>query len=314
MTNKEEYRLFCESEKNNMPIYSQYWWMEAVCAEKSWDVLLVRNNRQEIIASLPYLFDEKVILKYVQMPVLTQTNGIYIKKGEEQRKDSITADLQSQIERLNLDVFYQNFPASPVDKDKFKEKGYTIKERTSYIIENTPDIIDLFKSLDQSKQRQIKKAQRNNLRLYRDKMTVEQFYAYHDHLLSKRGMRNQIPQIIFTRLAKKALERNQGCIWSIEGEDGETQSALFMVWDGQKAYYLVPANDRDYSTTGAPTMLTWEAIKWTMQKGKTFDFEGSMIPSIAKNYSQFGSTPTSYHQLVKTFSITGKIWAKIKLR
>ena len=44
MTNKDIYKFICEKEKS-IPIFSQYWWMQAVCPAGDWDVYLVGNGK-----------------------------------------------------------------------------------------------------------------------------------------------------------------------------------------------------------------------------------------------------------------------------
>jgi len=40
LIDKELYREFCKVE-DNIPIFSKDWWMDAVCGEDKWDVILI---------------------------------------------------------------------------------------------------------------------------------------------------------------------------------------------------------------------------------------------------------------------------------
>jgi len=51
MTNKDKYSQFC-AEHRDIPIFSQPWWLDAVCSD-SWDVILIERNNK-IIAFLSY--------------------------------------------------------------------------------------------------------------------------------------------------------------------------------------------------------------------------------------------------------------------
>ena len=44
MTNKEKYYTFCDIEKT-IPIFSQAWWLDAVCGD-DWDVCLVEKGNE----------------------------------------------------------------------------------------------------------------------------------------------------------------------------------------------------------------------------------------------------------------------------
>ena len=43
MSNKDKYRLLCNTEKN-IPIFSHDWWLDTVCGERKWDVLLIEQK------------------------------------------------------------------------------------------------------------------------------------------------------------------------------------------------------------------------------------------------------------------------------
>ena len=43
MTDKEQYREFCANEPS-VPIFSSDWWLDCVCGENKWDVLLYKNK------------------------------------------------------------------------------------------------------------------------------------------------------------------------------------------------------------------------------------------------------------------------------
>ncbi|NLM49160.1 MAG: hypothetical protein GX198_10280 [Epulopiscium sp.] len=66
MTNKEKYRELCSINKD-IPIFSRDWWMDAVCGQDNWDVLLVESDG-EIIASLPYYIKKRWNLRYITQP------------------------------------------------------------------------------------------------------------------------------------------------------------------------------------------------------------------------------------------------------
>lgn len=76
-TNKQKYREFCKIEIN-IPIFSQDWWLDAVCGENNWDVAIVERGG-EIWATMPYYVKKKWGFTIITMPPLTQKLGPYIK-------------------------------------------------------------------------------------------------------------------------------------------------------------------------------------------------------------------------------------------
>lgn len=316
MTNKEEYKRICEETGNSIPIYSQYWWMEAVCTGKEWDVLIARSANGTVVATLPYLLGSKWGQRYIVMPPLTQTNGIhyfYSEIKDEREKlefEKKAANLIiDQIKGLKVALFLQNFEPSFTNWLPFCWNGYRETTRYTYQITDTKNADAVFANFSAAKQRQIRKAERNGLQLRINALRPKEFFTYHQQVLAKQGKQEEIGENAFLALANAAISSGRGAILSIESQDGTLQAALFMVWDTTTAYYLVPANDRDFSTTGAATLLVWEAIKMASQKNLRFDFEGSMSESIENSYNQFGSEQTSYMQLWKANNLLAKIWS-----
>lgn len=314
MSNKEEYLQICNN-STNIPIYSQHWWMEAVCVGKKWDVIIAKDEQGKVTATLPYLTGSKLGQRYILMPPLTQTNGIcyhYPKEMSERERLEFEKKwgkaVIDQICQLEADLFIQNFAPAFTNWLPFYWAGYHQTTRYTYRIENIKNLEEVFGQFSSAKQRQIRKGERNGLCVKENKLTPAQFYQYHKQLHESRNEKEEIGEAVFISLAESAIKRHQGAILSVEGASGETQSALFMVWDNHSAYYLVPANNREYSQTGAPTLLVWEAIKKASATSTAFDFEGSMEESIENSYNQFGSKQTAYSEISKTNSIIARFW------
>ena len=83
MGNKEKYRIFCKLEKD-IPIFSKDWWLDSVCGENYWDVVLVEKEG-EIVASMPYFYIRKYRFDLLVSPPLTQNLGPYLKYPDNQK-------------------------------------------------------------------------------------------------------------------------------------------------------------------------------------------------------------------------------------
>jgi hypothetical protein len=86
MTRKEKYKEFRE-QNSNIPIFSQPWWLDAVCEDGKWDVAIVEKGGQKW-ATMPYCLRKRYGFTFITMPKLTQTLGPYIKypKGQKYYK------------------------------------------------------------------------------------------------------------------------------------------------------------------------------------------------------------------------------------
>lgn len=293
MTNKEKYFLLCER-YNDMPIFMQAWWMSGVCAGKQWDVLLSYDTTGEIRAALPYLTGKRLGMRYIIMPQQTQIGGVWLRpdiRGSHADEQAVCTDFCTQLQDLHLAYYYQQFPIGSPLPALMKQNGFTVKERITYRINDLTDLDSVIARFSKNKKRQLQKA----LSLHADStLGAEDFYKFHTHCLAERKKQISYTREFFLVMYKKATERNQGQIVCIRDADNELLAAAFLVWDAQSMYYLIPCYTQSRKDSGAGALLVLEALKIAREKGKQFDFEGSMIRSVANHYRQFGSQPTPY--------------------
>jgi hypothetical protein len=114
MNPKDEYRNMCSIE-NSIPIFSRDWWMDAVCGPDNWDVIIVKKDNQ-VIAAMPYYLNKEKKSIRITQPLLTQTNGIWIKYPPGQKyfkmlsyQKDIMGEIIDRLESLKVDSFSQNF-------------------------------------------------------------------------------------------------------------------------------------------------------------------------------------------------------------
>ena len=115
MTNKEKYKQLCEK-NTDIPLFSQAWWLDAVCVDGEWDVALFEKGGKTL-GSLPYYLKRKGPFTIITMPPLTQTMGPWIKYPENQKyakKLSYEKEIMNNlIDQLpKTDYFCQNFHPS----------------------------------------------------------------------------------------------------------------------------------------------------------------------------------------------------------
>jgi hypothetical protein len=93
---------------------------------------------------------------------------------------------------------------------------------------------------------------------------------------------------------------------------GRLHAAAYIVWDEQAAYYLMGGADPELRTSGATSLLMWEAIKFASTVTQTFDFEGSMIESIERFFRAFGAKQKRYFRVSKTNSLPLKMYQDVR--
>ncbi len=305
-SNKLLYKQLC-AENPGIPLFSQYWWMEAVCIDRRWDVLFARDTGGKIIASMPFLTDKKLGLRYIVQPLLSQTNGIWIKypggQTENERlsyEKKICDDIISQLDKLRLDFFLQHFHFSFTNWLPFYWHGFAQTTRYTYRIPDISNLDKVFSGFSDSKKRHIRNAEKN-LKVFFD-LSPEKFYEYKTLSLSSKGEKNECPEDLFLSCYNSALSEGKGIIVAIKDQSGDCHAGAFVVWDENSAYYLIPFTNPLFRSSGASSLLVWEILKFLSGKTKSFDFEGSMIESVENAYRRFGSVQTPYFQIKRSSS------------
>lgn len=305
MTNKEQYIEWAPKQEN-LPIFMQPWWLDAVCAGKQWDVLLSLDEAGNIRAALPYLLCKKWWMRWIIMPQETQIGGIWFSQNGGLISDtdeavdirSICEDLSQQLSALNLHYYYQQYPIGSAAIPVMKALGFKVRERVTYRIEDLHDLNLVIDKFSKNKKRQLQKA----LSLHAERgLSAEQFYQTHREFLKIQRKELSYTREFLLVLDRKARRNDQSEVITIKNADGEIYAAAYLVWDKHNMYYLIPCFNPMYKDSGASALLVLEALKLAREKGVVFDFEGSMVRGIANHYRQFGSQPHKYYSVEKYY-------------
>lgn len=298
LANQDLYRQWAAGQPD-MPIFLRPWWLDAVCAGKYWDAILVyRDDR--VIAAMPFLYREKWggLLRYVLMPQQTQIGGVWMEEGAD--PDYVTDEVIRQLEALHLDYYYQQFPLRSQLPQRFASRGFSVRERVTYCIEDLGDMASVYRHLSKNKSRQLKKALDAGL-VADHSLDAEQFYRLHRQCLSDQRRRISYSREFLLVLERKTRRLDQSTILAVRHPNGDICAAAYLVWDSRRLYYLIPFYNPRYRELGAGTLLAIEAMKVAKEKGLAFDFEGSMVHSIARHYRQMGGDPSLYYSVEKYY-------------
>jgi hypothetical protein len=300
--NKSSYRALCDENKN-IPLFMQAWWMDAVCGDKKWDVLMYKKN-DRIIAVWVYHFIKRFGINMILQPQLTQHNGIWIHYPENQStcerlslEKKIITKLEQSIKKVAKNVFSQNFSFNITNWQPFYWLGYNQTTRYTYKINNISNLDKVFNDFHSGKQKHILKAQ-SHLIVDFD-IDPSEFFDFHVKSWKSKNEIVYYSKHFFINLYTKAKEHNQGKLIAIRDKQQNIHSALFTVWDTDTAYYLISAIEPNYRSSGASNLMIWEAIKFLSNKTRDFDFEGSMLEGVAKANEEFGAKQIPYFMIYK---------------
>jgi hypothetical protein len=301
LTNKQRYLQFCV-EHPDIPIFSQPWWLDAVCPDQ-WDVILIEKSNR-IVASFPY-YKTKIrnIFTHIGMPPLTQKLGPYIvydsNKTAEHKKISYEHEIYSAIiDALPLsDSFMINFDWKYKNWLPFYWRGFNQTTRYTYILNNLLDHDSIVKKYHETKRKKINKVKK--VFDLKTDLSKDMFYAYFDAVIQERGEQVGFSKSLFYRLHDAVYEHHRGRTFYCTNYENNIHVINFTVWDEESAYSLIGMRKKKYNNSGATEFLLDQTIQYVSSFVNRFDFEGSMIKGVEESCRYYGAHQTEYYHISK---------------
>lgn len=305
MDNKEKYKQFCKN--IYVPVFSQPWWLDAVCGENHWDVYIVERGGA-YVAAMPYYLENRNGYQLITKAKNTQNNGILIKYPEEQKyttrlgyEEGIINEIIDFIEALGIDKYEQQYHYTFTNWLPFFWRNYREITRYTYVIENTQDMDQVEKNYSSNVRKNIRKSKKQ-VHICESDISIEKFYEI--NRMSFMRQNKEIPYgLDFLKSIYEAGRKNQAVkIMAAEDQEGNIHSVAFLVWDEESVYYLLNGTNPEFKNSQANCFLIHESIKLAGNIGKKFDFEGSVIKSIEKAFREYGGVRKPYFRIYKTFN------------
>ncbi len=296
-----------DNNQEKSALFLQKWWWD-ITARDQWKYI---NTAGVLASELRWPIYELRLggFKLATLPVLTMYSGPI---GAELMDDS---DLQKCLSPL-LDKFetypsfkqflYPHFPLVQL----FRDRGYVVTRRRTYQIDTRPPEDEIFAG--------IKKKRRNCVRRGLRGYTIKDNQHIDDQIkivfstLKRKGVKPSYNQTLLKKLIGAAIERDQGRIMTAITEDGAVAASIFLVWDETAMYYLLGGYTELDTSSFATSSLLWNAILLAKAKGLIFDFEGSMVETIASYFRSFGAVEVPYYKVEKINSPILRILKRIK--
>lgn len=300
---KKKYRELCE--KEDIPIFSQYYWMNAVCGEENWDVILIEEGGR-IVASLPYFYFKENEKWKIQKAPLTQNNGVKLYYPSNLKvaskisfENRVIEKIILELEKLEISEYRQYYHYDFKNWLPFYWKNYKQTTRYTYIIENTENLDLIYENFDGTIRNYIKKAQKSVT--IKSDLDYKKFYEINRETYIRQGIEIPYSFQTFEKIYKTLKERELVEIFYAEDEFGNIHSAVLYILDKNSVYYLMSGSKIEFRSSQSLTLLIYEGIKLAHKLNKVFDFEGSMKKNIEKFFRQFGAEQKMYFDISKEF-------------
>ncbi|MEM9464114.1 MAG: GNAT family N-acetyltransferase [Actinomycetota bacterium] len=292
------------------PLFHEHWWLDAV-APGAWAEACVERDGQER-AVFPYAVrSERLGFRVLGAPALTPYLGPLTDAGDGKAATRLKRDRELQEELLEQlpahDVFKTTLPIEHQNWPLLAEHGWIGTPRVTYILDGIGDTEQTWAGFTDSTRRAIRKAEKR-LVVRTDTSTAD-LIRMATATFRRQGDSLPYPPSLLDRAATAAIERGQGTILTAAGADDGVHASMLLVWDHDRAYYLVGGADPTKRESAGLSLLMWEAMKQAAAHVDRFDFEGSMVPGVERFFRGFGGRQQPYLGAMH-FSRRGRVaWA-----
>jgi hypothetical protein len=281
-------------------IFQQPWWLDAVAPGRWRETTVERDGR--VIGRLPYVVRGRSRLRMLTMPPLTQTLGPWVERSSAGAARALgdelelLAALEAGLPRAA--AFVQHFSPTMLNALPFYWAGYTLEVRYTYRLHGLRAPDALWDGLRGNTRREIRKARRQ-LEI-RDDLGLDRFYAVWTRTFTRQGLEPSVSLAQLARLDAACAARDARALLFACDAANRVHAVIYVVWDRHAAFHLLGGADPELRTSGASSLLMWEAITRAASVTDVFDFEGSMLKPVERFFRAFGSRQTPYLRVSRT--------------
>lgn len=269
----------CIINASNSRVYANDWHLDRTAI--IWDALIWGDY--EFVMPIPVR--RKFGLKYIYQPLFSQQLGIFPSPPEK----IANAFYAKTIQLFNYSDVQINSENTPV-----KTVGIEFAPRKNYLLNLSEKYEVLAKSYSTNTKRNLKKSAKNQL-IFVAGIRLEDFMAFKRQnmvaKIEKTDLQNLKSLIAFGQY------KGFGEICGVYSKQNQLCAAVYFCRWKNRVIYMNAVSNEVGKKLGAMNFLTDNFIRQNSGKNLLLDFEGSMIPGIARFYAGFGATPETYFQL-----------------
>lgn len=304
LTNKKKYaELVTFKEAGDLRVFSTPDWLDLVCGPSNWDACIAIDKGGRVMGMMPFCFKRSLGQLVIRMPKLTPFLDIWINypagMRTASRKDAYRRRvIRKLINQLPKFVYFsQHYSYSLTDWLPFYWQGFQQTTLYSFIMEPGKPTYSTFEGLKSETRNMVRRAAQHLDILESDDTSV--FHALNSKSFQRQGISIPYSHTLLDQLNRLLRSKDQSKLYLAQDIAGGISAGILIVYGHKTNYCLASGLDKKKAIPGAMQFLLWHAIEDAMRQGRSFDFEGSMIPGVAKMFSGFGAEQTPYYKIYK---------------
>ncbi len=268
----------CLANAPNSLVYAQSWYLDKLC--ETWGALVLGDYQYV----MPVTYKRKFGVSYLYQPIYCQQLGVFPPPTPE-------------INNLFFEELMRRFPFAEISLNAMHlpPDGMKKKEsRHNYLLSLSDSYDVLSTRYSNHTKRKLKKAEGNKLNYISDVPIKAYLQFKKENLVTKVGKQTLMH---LHNIMAFAISRNLGQVFGVYSPDNSLCAAAFFIRHKKRVTYLNAVSNKQGKDLGATYILIDRFIREHAGKDYVIDFEGSMIPGVARQYVGFGATPETYYHV-----------------
>lgn len=271
----------CIDDAPNSRIYAASWYLDRTAVE--WDALVWGDY--EFVMPLPSR--RKFGVKYLYQPLYCQQLGIFPSPPDE-----ISIPFYKTVRRT---FRYSDLQLNALNIPPKELPGFNFFPRQNFLLLLNTDYESILAGYSKNTNRNIAKANNNRLN-YAEGIPIEEFLKFKQKnlvaILSKSEFQKLKSIIAFCQY------KGIGEIVGVYSPGNNLCAAVFFCRWKNRLIYMNAASSPEGKEMRAMFHLIDRLLENSAGKNLTLDFEGSMIPGVARFFEGFGATPETYYRML----------------
>lgn len=284
-------------------LFSKSWWLDILTSGDFKICIVIEGN--EILAGLliPFISQKKA-----QHILLTQSLGMLFAdfgKGNMRLQKQLTKQKEFTYLILNFaekhyNHFFQKFHYNYTYWLPFYWKGYKQTSHYTYLINYKNFIPDEeFTRFSKGHKWTINKVRNKSDLKVSECFDLKEFYAEAQKTYERQKMKIGYSYELLEKLHENLMKRGNCKIFKITDSNNVIHAMEYFIYNHKEAYYWLGTSDEEHRDSGGHTYLTWHAINYFCGKVDIFNFGGSMIEQVERNFRNFSAEPYQYFAISK---------------
>jgi hypothetical protein len=264
----------------NSRVYAASWYLDRTAV--NWNALVWGDY--EFVMPLP--FKKKLGIRYLYQPLYCQQLGIFPSPPVE-----VATAFYQKIRKI---FRFSDMQLNALNIPPNKLAGFYFSPRRNFLLHLNTDYEFIFSAYSGNTKRNIARAGKNRLNFV-EGISMEDFLEFKKKNLVLKLSEKSIQKI--KSIIAYSQYKGFGEIAGVYTPGNELCAAVFFCRWKDRIIYLNATSSLEGKELRAMFHLMDCFLKNSAGKNLTLDFEGSMIPGVARFFAGFGATPETYYRM-----------------